>query len=196
MIKITQKYIPVGTKRRSGQKRPGTKFIVGHDTGNPNSTALQNVMYYINSCNESEQSAQAFIDDKQIIECMPIDEKAWHVRRSVSKDNEMFSADANDYAPGVELCYFPKDVPRSMTAYNNYVDYHAYLCKKYVLDPLKAITGHYVLDPSRRSDPLNAFKTIDKTWPQFIKDVVSRLKSSKIDNVPIVTTTFRRRRRS
>lgn len=168
---IIQKYIPNKTLRRSGQGILGIKFIVAHDTGNPNSTAMQNVNYYINSANEMEASAHTFIDDVNTIECIPQTEKAWHVRRNVLTDNALFGVDANDYALGIELCYFPADPVRTKAAYANYVQYIKDLCTKYKLDPTKHIVGHYKLDPDRRTDPLNAFKYIGKTWEDFIKDV-------------------------
>ena len=71
---------------------PFVKFIVAHDTGNPGSTAQNNVSYYEKTNNETEASAHIFIDDKEIIECIPAltsnkPEKAWHVRYNQSQDN-------------------------------------------------------------------------------------------------------------
>lgn len=166
---ITQKYLPIG-KRRSGLKLLGVKFIVAHDTGNPNSTAEGNVNYYASTYNEAEQSAHTFVDDKVIIECVPQNEKAYHVRRIVDTDNQLFGFDAIDWALAVELCYFD-DIERSRNAYKSYVAYIRDLCTKYGLNPLNSVVGHYKLDPTRRTDPLNAFKKIGKTWEDFIKDL-------------------------
>ena len=171
---IIQKYLPVNTLRRSGQKLLGIKFGVAHDTGNLNSTALQNVDYYIRTANEMEQSAHTFIDDINTIECVPQNEKAWHVRRNTEVDNSIYGVDSNDWALGVELCYFT-DLERSKIAYKNYVDYWRTLCQKYELNPTTAIIGHYKLDPLRRTDPLNAFKRINITWEQFIKDLTPQI---------------------
>ena len=170
-MNITQKLIPKPSKRRSGDKLRDVKFLVAHDTGNDNSTALQNVNYFINSANEVSASAHTFIDDKDIIECVPLDEKAWHVRYNVPTDNAMFGVDANDYAIGVELCYFSKDKERSLKAYNNYVEYIAQKTLEYNLNPKTKIVGHYTLDPGRKTDPINAFKTFNKTWEDLIKDL-------------------------
>lgn len=170
-MKITQNYLPLGGKRRSGQKLVSVKFIVAHDTGNDGSTAAQNVSYYKNSVGEMSASAHTFIDDKDIIECIPLDEKAWHVLYNVTTDNRMFGVDANDYALGIELCYFSKDKERSLKAYNNYVNYIAEKTITYNLNPKNKIVGHYTLDPARKTDPINAFKTFNKTWEQFIADV-------------------------
>lgn len=170
---ITQKPIPINTLRRSGQKILGVKFIVAHDTGNDNSTAQQNVDYYIKSANDEESSAHAFVDDKGVIECIPLTEKAWHVQRQAPKDNELFGLDSNDYALGIELCYSTSSVFDTRQAYSNYIEYIKGLCKSFNIDPSTHVIGHYTLDPTRRTDPINAFKTIGKAWDDFIKDLTS-----------------------
>lgn len=170
--KIIQKYLPVGSLRRSGQLiTPKVVFIVAHDTGNDKSTAMNNVNYYINSANEMEASAHTFVDDKETIECIPQTEKAWHVRKNMPLDNQIYGGDSNNCAIGVELCFFSNDLERTKKAYANYVAYIRGLCTKYQLDPTKHVIGHYTLDPERRTDPLNAFKHIGKTWADFIKDL-------------------------
>jgi N-acetylmuramoyl-L-alanine amidase CwlA len=171
---ITQKYLPTNTKRRAGIPISGVKFIVAHDTGNDNSTALQNINYYIKSANEMEASAHAFVDDTGVIECIPLTEKAYHVRRIITVDNMIYGGDSIDWSIGVELCFFSQDSKRTKIAYNNYVEYIKGLCQKYGLNPLTGIIGHYTLDPTRRTDPLNAFQYIGKTWEQFLQDVVDQ----------------------
>lgn len=172
-MQTTQQYLPTNTLRRSGKNLNGVRFIVCHDTGNEGSTALGNVAYYTRSANEVQASAHTFIDDKNIIECIPQTEKAWHVRYSVPGDNEMYQSDANDYALGIELCH--GGGVDNKKAYNNYVEYIAFLCKIYALNPTKKLVAHCVLDPMRRSDPLSAFKLINKTWPEFIGDVCKQM---------------------
>ena len=161
-MNISQKYLPVPSKRRPGIKLAKIKYIVAHDTGNLNSTALQNVNYYINSANEMTASAHAFVDDLGVIVCIPFEEVAYHVRRVVSN--------AIDEALAIELCYFT-DKERSKTAYKNYVEYIQGLCAKYDLNPATGLVGHYKLDPTRRTDPINAFSRISKTWDDFVNDV-------------------------
>lgn len=173
-MKIEQKYLPPNTLRRPNIKNNGIKFIVCHDTGNDGSTALQNVNYYINSANEVEASAHTFIDDKGAIECIPQDEKAYHVRRVVTKDNELYGFDSIDNSLGIELCFSTKGVFDSKLAYANYVEYIKGLCTKYNLDPRKHLISHQALDPTRRTDPINAFMKIGKTWDMFINDVAGQ----------------------
>jgi N-acetylmuramoyl-L-alanine amidase CwlA len=172
MLEITQKLIAVPSQRRSGQKLLGVFFLVAHDTGNDGSTALQNATYFGNSANDMQASAHFFVDDKQIICCVPETEKAWHVRYDVPKDNQIFGKDANDWALGIELSYHSGNSKiNNQVAYKNYVDLFASLCQKYNLSPHQRIIGHYTLDPTRRTDPINAFKFVGKTWDNFIDDV-------------------------
>lgn len=180
---ITPKYLTKPSKRRSGNSMPYVGFIVAHDTGNDGSTALGNIKYYEDTRNDEVTSAHTFIDHTGIYECIPITtgtpEKAWHVRYGSSKDNQLFGDDANDVGVGVELCYSDK-TPGIVNgeSYKRYVWYIAYLCYKFQLDPNVKITGHHILDPSRRSDPVNALSKMGKTFDQFLNDVAKEYKSS------------------
>lgn len=164
---VKQDYV-TSDRSRTNEENGKILFLVAHDTGNPGSTARGNVNW-MNSKTKPESSAHAFIDDKEIIEDLPLNEIGWQVRYNVTTDNELFGADANTNAIGTELCYggsidFQK-------AYDKYVWYHARLCVMFDLDPFNDIVGHYKLDPSRRTDPINAFSKNGKTWTQFLKDV-------------------------
>ncbi|MDF2605891.1 MAG: N-acetylmuramoyl-L-alanine amidase CwlA [Bacillales bacterium] len=177
-MKITQDFIPKKTKRRSGLPLKRVVFLVAHDTGNKNTTARNNVDYYIRSANTTEASAHLFVDDKECIECIPAmnsPEKAWHVRYKTPKDNQMFGVDANDCSIGVELCYF-SDKKRTLKAYDNYLTVLATLCILYKLDSTNRIVGHHILDPGRKRDPVNALKTIGKTYTDLLVDVNKRYK--------------------
>jgi N-acetylmuramoyl-L-alanine amidase len=171
---IQQQLITPGTRRRSGQRMdPGVRFVVAHDTGNPGSTALANVRYYQNSRNVESASAHLFVDDKQIIECVPAltapPEKAWHVLYSVVTDDRMFGFNANDAAVGVEYCYGPNiDADE---AYRRYVWVIAYLCHRFGLDPATRVVGHALLDPNRKTDPVTGLARSRRTYEQLLRDV-------------------------
>jgi len=167
---ITRDYIRAGNSR-SGQKISKVRFIVSHDTGNPGSTAYGNRNYF--NSQQPSASAHTFIDDKYILEIIPLTEKAWHVRYDRTADNRMFGANANDAAIGVELCYGGKI--NFNEAYKRYVWYHAYLCNRFNLNPSKHIVAHSTLDPERRSDPLNALRPHGVSWAEFIEDVTASL---------------------
>lgn len=174
---ITPKYLTSGTKRRSGILiAPTVKFIVAHDTGNKNSTAAQNVKYYENSKNDISASAHLFVDDKEIIECIPAltsdkPEKAWHVLYNITIDNQLFGYNANDAAIGVEYCY--GDTINADEAYRKFVWVMAYICFKFQLDPKTSITGHCFLDPKRKTDPVTGLAYSRRTYEQLLKDVVT-----------------------
>jgi N-acetylmuramoyl-L-alanine amidase len=163
---ITRDYIPVGNSR-PGVPNEGISFIVAHDTGNPGSSAYANRSYFAR--NVVSASAHTFIDDDTILEIIPLEEKAWHVRYEVPADDRMFGGDANDKAISVELAW-GGDID-FQEAYNRYVWYIAYLSHKFNLNPLTDIVAHSRLDPTRRSDPENALHRYGITWSEFLSDV-------------------------
>jgi len=173
---ITPKYLTSGSKRRSGLfVSPGVKFIVAHDTGNPDSTASGNVRYYENTCNETSASAHLFVDDKEIIECIPAltgqPEKAWHVLYNVPTDNAMFGHNANDAAIGVEYCY--GDRIDADEAYRKFIWSIAKACFIFNLDPNISVVGHFFLDPKRKTDPIAGLARSRRTYEQLLNDIVS-----------------------
>lgn len=179
MISITEKLLPVPSKRRSGIKNLGVKFIVCHDTGNDGSSANGNANYYRESANEMQSSAHYFVDDKNIICVIPENEKAWHVHYGSTVDNKTYGDDANDIALGIELCYSTKGLFDSKKAYQNYCELIAHLCEKYSINHQTGLIAHAKLDPTRRTDPINAFSKIGKTWEQFILDIGAIISSHK-----------------
>lgn len=67
------------------------KFAVSQDTCNKDSTEQQNVNYYRNTYNikwNVTASPHVFVDDKECILCIPVTEKAWHVRYDTPIDNQ------------------------------------------------------------------------------------------------------------
>ena len=172
---ITPRYLTPNTKRRSGLRMsPGVKFIVAHDTGNPGSTAAGNVRYYENSRNEMSASAHLFVDDREIIECIPAltgpPEKAWHVLYGVPTDNQLFGYNANDAAVGVEYCYGGNI--NADEAYARFVWVMAYTCFKFGLDPRRSIVGHFFLDPNRKTDPVTGLARSRRTYEQLLEHIV------------------------
>lgn len=166
---IKSDFIKSGTKRRPGTKRVSSRFVVAHDTGNSGSTAAGNVNYYKNSANDQYASAHYFVDDKDIIKCIPRTERAYHVIYDVTTDNAKYGDDANDAAIGVELCYGGKIDMKA--AYARYVWLIAYLLKTDKLSADK-VAGHFELDPARKVDPVkNGLTAAGKSWSQFKADV-------------------------
>lgn len=180
---IKQQYLPSPSLRRSGQKMTAVKAIVLHDVGAPNSTAQNNVDFYTRTANDQEASAHTFVDDIQVIECIPATEKAWHVRYIAPQDNQLLGFDCNDFALGVELCYFDDKV-KSLKAYENYVEYVATQAVKYNI-AIDKIKGHEELDPGRKTDPTNACARIGKTLQGLKNDIKAKITPITAPTAPI-----------
>ncbi len=165
---ITRDYINTG-ESRPGEANGTIQFIVSHDTGNPGSTAYANRNYFENV--NPAASAHTFIDDRYILEIIPLSEVAYHVRYDVPTDNRLYGADANRAAIGVELCWGGNI--NFNEAYDRYVWYHAYLVDKFNLDLTEDIVAHSTLDPSRRTDPENALNRYGISWDDFLNDVTN-----------------------
>jgi N-acetylmuramoyl-L-alanine amidase len=185
---------------RSKIKAPRRVFSVVHDTGNKNSTAKNNrdylnrkykiikgVRYESNGKTPFRvASAHVFIDDKEILVTVPLDEKAWHVLYDIKLDNQIFGDDANDVATGIELCFFD-DISRTKKAYERFVWFNAYLANLYGWkDISRRFVGHDFLDPKRKVDPMSAFKLLGKSYDEFLDDVFNEFIDCTTDaNVPI-----------
>lgn len=156
-VPVYTDYLPIGT-RRCGEKLVGgrPKFAVFHDTGNRDSTAQQNVNYYKNTYNidwSVTASAHIFVDDKEAIICIPIDEKAWHVLYDTPIDNAWYGDDANDIAFGLEASYF-SNRERSLKSLDNSCRIMAALCKSWDINPRNQMPGHQQIQADKQ-DPGN-----------------------------------------
>lgn len=174
MAKLSEKYEIEKRYIRKGNARSGKRlsagdprFFVAHETAN-NTADEDDHFDYFND-HQPSASAQTFIGAIKILEIIPVDqpEKAWHVM--YKQDRRVLGLGfANDHAIGVELCRtgsFAK-------AYDRYVWYFAYLCRKFGKDPRKHIIDHKSLDPERRRDPHSWLNPNGVTWAEFISDVV------------------------
>lgn len=183
---IVPRYLTGPSQRRPVLALDPCRFMVAHDTGNPGATAAANVAYYERTRNDMSASAHLFVDDREIIECIPFltgaAEKAYHVVYNVTTDNIRYGADANDAAGAVELCYGGRiDLGE---AYKRYVWVLAYACYRYGLNPGTDIAGHYMLDPARRTDPREPLRLLGKTFDDFLQDVADEYASSVTPDPP------------
>lgn len=178
-FQVIPDFLPALTKRRPGVSvSPSVRFIVAHDTGNPQATARANVRFYQRTSNELFASAHIFVDDRDIIECIPAlmaaPEKAWHVRANVPMDNQLFGVNANDAAIGVEYC-FGSNIDAD-AAYARYVWVIALLCHRFEVNPHGGVVGHFFLDPDRRTDPMTGLAASRRTYDQLLLDIVTEFK--------------------
>lgn len=168
-------------KARSGQQIKKVLFSVAHETSNNSADAYQHLKAL--NLGNLDVCAHTYIDSGRILELIPLWEKAWHVQYIKPTDNRLFGDDANDAAIGVELCR----TGNFAEAYDRYVWYFAYLCKKFALDPQKHIVSHKTLDPQRRSDPESWLNPNGVTWANFISHVTDYF--NRWDEVPASPVT-------
>ncbi len=169
----------LGSRRRPGRPITKVEFIVAHDTGNPGASARAHARWYRNDPNPPANrvsSAHLFVDDLNIVETVPAlteaPEQALHVLYSVTTDNALFGFDANRAAIGVEYCYGGNIAADA--AYDRFVFVLARLCKVFSLDPATRITGHHVLDPVRKTDPVGGLAASGRTYDGLLTDVAAR----------------------
>jgi len=58
-------------------------------------------------------------------------------------------------------------------AYAKFIWVMAKLCDHFKLDPAKDITGHFFLDPARKTDPVTGLARSRRTYEQLLKDIVT-----------------------
>ncbi|UVI28153.1 peptidoglycan recognition protein family protein [Paenibacillus spongiae] len=91
----TVDHIPHGTpcRRRQGVKINPTTITI-HNTGNPTSTARNERGWLTNPGNPREASYHIVVDEREAIECIPLDEKTLHAG----------TAAGNGSSIGIEIC--------------------------------------------------------------------------------------------
>ncbi|OEK70204.1 hypothetical protein AST01_04560 [Staphylococcus equorum] len=158
-VSVRYQLLTIGTRRPGKKLRKGKpEFLVAHDTGNPNSTAQNNVDYYENTHNIQQgiASAHIFVDEKEAIICIPVDEVAYHVLPSTPTDNAWYGVNANDGAAGVEICYFTNKT-RSQKSLDNGARVLAYLAEYWDIDYKTEMPGHQDIQADKQ-DPGNVLQ--------------------------------------
>lgn len=97
MIEYKIDHIPRTTPNN---RRPGIRMnwehITIHNTGNPNSTALNERGWLTNPSNTKTASYHIVVDEFRAVECIPLTEVAWHAGDGNGKGNRA--------SIGIELC--------------------------------------------------------------------------------------------
>lgn len=92
-------HIPKGTtcNRRPALSMSATTITI-HNTGNPSSTAANERAWLTNPSNDRTASYHIVVDEREVIECLPLNESAWH-----SGDGSG-SKSGNRTSIGIEIC--------------------------------------------------------------------------------------------
>lgn len=144
-----------GERGRVGSNRPGDanvpKMVIIHRTGNPGSTALQNRNFFdTEAMPTAYASAHYCLDAKNIILCVPENERAHHC------------IGANRISIGIEIFE-----PYTEAAYQNALDLIANICLRYRWQPdVQHIQTHSKYDPVNR--PYDPF-----SWNAFAKGLAT-----------------------
>lgn len=98
-------------KTTSNNRRPGesmsAKYLTIHSTGNPSSKASGERSWLTNSQNNRTASFHIVVDESQAVECIPLDEIAWHAGDG--------NGDGNKKSISLEIC---ESGDRSKTLHN------------------------------------------------------------------------------
>ena len=166
-MKIINDFIKTGTKSRPGTKRK-KKYIVIHETGNPNKGAgAKNHANYLKNlakANSTYLSWHYTVDDSIIYHHIPDDEIAWHAGDGSAEGGGNYAGIA------IEICINPE------SNFNKAVDNAASLTAKLIKDhglSLSSVRQHYHF--SGKNCPQNIR---DKgLWKSFLSQVDKHLKS-------------------
>lgn len=143
------------------------KYIVIHDTGNPNKGAdAENHYKYFNS-KYVGASAHYFVDEKQILQVINDEDTAWHVG-----DGKGVYGINNNNSIGIEICIndgnYDKEVERTLELTKHLMEKHSI--------PIENVVRHY--DASRKSCPRFMMTNNWKAWHEFKARLASMFKST------------------
>ena len=92
-MNYTINHIPISKDKRPATKATMTSITI-HNTGNPTSTAKNERGWLTNPSNTRAASFHIVVDDKEAMECIPLEEVAYHAGNS----------EGNRTSIGIELC--------------------------------------------------------------------------------------------
>ena len=150
-MKIRKDLLTPNPFSRPGYKLLSVSKLIVHYVGNPSTTAAQNVRYFNNlkdqdslKDNQRYASAHYVLDNKEIIQCVPDDERAYHVGSRTYTDYALsISSYPNARMIGIEYCHPDETGKPETKTYDNLIHLLYKLCIKYNLDPLKDIDRHF-----------------------------------------------------
>lgn len=169
-MNIIKKHI---SKNYSIGRSVSPKYIVIHETDNTGKGANAMAHYnYWNSNSNAQSSTHFVVDDKQIVQMLNLNERAWHVG-----DNKGHSNITNSNSIGIEICV--NSDGNYSKAYNNCVELVKYLMKTTGLG-VNSVKRHY--DASGKHCPRRILD--NGLWNDFINKV-----KGKSSNISVSTNT-------
>jgi N-acetylmuramoyl-L-alanine amidase len=178
-MQIQKQYLSQNPYSRPGIQMKQVKGIVVHYVGNGGSSAMVNRNYFENlkvgqkMLNGQYRYASSHYIvglEGEIIQCVPEEEMAYH------------AGAANGDHIGVEVCHPKSDGKFSSITYEALVKLLFDLCKRYKLNPLKAIIRHY--DVSGKDCP-KYYVAHQGEWDQLKQKVNEGLQEKAVSKMAI-----------
>lgn len=161
---VKQNHIPTTSNKRTGRKMQ-LEYITIHNTGNPHSTAANERAYLTNPTNKTTTAYHIVVDATQAIECVPLNEIAYHA-------GDGKTGTGNSRSIGIEICESGDYAANEQVA----VELVADLLIKYgwTVDRVK---------PHKHWSGKNCPRLILPYWDEFVARVGKRLEMMKMETV-------------
>lgn len=166
-MKIIKNLVPQSKYNIKCPYEMKAEYITVHNTAN-DATAKNEIAYMIN--NNNEVSFHYAVDDKEIVQGLPLDRNGWHC-------GDGGNGTGNRKSIGIEICYSKSGGDKFIKAEQNAVELIVHLLKErgWGIDRIKK---HQ--DWSGKYCP---HRTLDMGWDRFIKMIETALNGAK--NEPI-----------
>ena len=171
------KFIKPNKYSRPQEKLKAVRKLVLHWTANFGATAEDHYEYF-NNLEGRYASAHIFVDKKEALCIIPLNEIAYHANDGKFRGIPELKPNANYLSIGVEMCV-EKDGTFHLDTIARTEDVFVELCKRFKLDPLKDIVRHY--DITHKNCPAPWVKDGQK-FIEFKQRVNAKLKGSAKDS--------------
>ena len=181
MREIKKDFLAVNPYSRCGKKLRGVKGIVIHWVGNPGTSAQANRNYFESLKDQTGSEGVRYASahfvvgiDGEIIQCLPLDEWAYHVgaKKYVDGIQEKLGAIPNSCTIGIEMCHPTWAGDFTVKTWQAAVELTAGLLKRFNLCPGKDVYRHY--DITGKICP-KRFVESSLGWKLFLGDVEKNL---------------------
>ena len=175
MVNIIKKLVP---ESKYGIKCPYSMTptrIVVHNTAN-DATARNEIAYMTN--NNYETSFHYAVDDKEIVQGLPLDRNGWHSSDGNGKGNREGIA--------IEICYSKSGGDRFIKAEENAVDLIVYLLKKYNWG-IDRVTKHQDYGNHKYCP----HRTLDMGWNRFINMIKAKIEDKPEPSSNVVNCYYK-----
>ena len=167
---IKQDLLTINKYSRPGSRLLSVRKLVIHYVANAGTTAKQNRNFFEmrKTGKHGYGSAHYFVDDTEIIQCIPDNEIAYHVGAAKYTDYGLsISSYPNARTIGIEFCHPDETGKPNYATYKRLVELCKKLCCRYKLDPMNDITTHNAIT--------------DKNCPKYYVDEPEEFYKFKLD---------------